>query len=510
MSRKAVAVTILLVWFGALGWLAQRRTVGIHSGVIIRTWPVSPGAAFFGVYRGDQQVGLATLSIDTLVEGLRTDELVTLDLPQQRRSVRRSSLRTEALYSKSLRLLRWETNLLTDDGRSVVQGKLGEDGVITLYNGLGSATETLTVASPAEPLLLPGAVPFLLANAENRKIGRILTPTVFDPATTEISSTRFRVAAESTFVVPDSAEFDSTSSRWVTVHADTTPAWRLDGLEGGLPSRRWVDAHGITVRIDRPIGLLVEQAAFEVVNTNYRADGGVSGWDTTGTVRISESPTGGTSDRTDRMRVALLGADLSGFAPGVDGGTQRRDADTITVIRADTASRGAQVGDSAALAPWLHATPLIRSNDPRVQQRASDIVRNAPSAARKARLLGQWVSRAVRIERRPGSQSAVRTLARRVGTRDDRLLLLVAMLRAQGVPARLAAGLREDSGRFSPNGWVEFFDRDWIPVDPENGTVPADASRLRLLIERPARPLDLMLLAGRTEVTVLDTTEVQP
>ena len=181
MSRKAVAILILLVWFGALGWLAQRRTVGIHSGVIVRTWPMSPGAAFFGVYRGDHQVGLATLSIDTLVEGLRTDELVTLDLPQPTRSVRRSTLRTEALYSKSLRLLRWETNLLTDDGRSVVQGVLGEDGVITIYNGLGGAVETLTVASPAEPLLLPGAVPFLLANADNRKIGRILTPTGVRP-----------------------------------------------------------------------------------------------------------------------------------------------------------------------------------------------------------------------------------------------------------------------------------------------------------------------------------------
>jgi len=510
MSRKAVATLILLVWFGALGWLAQRRTVGIHSGVIVRTWPVSPGAAFFGVYRGDQQVGLATLSIDTLVEGLRTDELVTLDLPKPTRSVRRSTLRTEALYSKSLRLLRWDTNLLTDDGRSVVQGVLGEDGVITIYNGLGGAVETLTVASPAEPLLLPGAVPFLLANAENRKIGRILTPTVFDPATTEISSSRYRVAAESTFIVPDSAEFDSTTSRWVTVHADTTPAWRLDGLEGGLPSRRWVDAHGITVRIERPIGLLVEQSAFEVVNTNYRAEGGTSGWDTTGTVRISETAPVATNTQTNRMRIALLGADLSGFAPGVDGGTQEREADTITVIRADTVNRGAQVGDSAALAPWLHATPLIRSDDPRVQQRAADIVRNAPSSARKARLLGQWVSRAVRIERRPGSQTAVRTLARRAGTGNDRLILLVAMLRAQGVPARLAAGLREESGRFYPNGWVEFLAGDWIPVDPENGTVPADASRLRLLIERPARPLDLMLLAGRTELTVLDTAAVQP
>ncbi|HSE65791.1 MAG TPA: transglutaminase family protein [Gemmatimonadales bacterium] len=510
MSRKAVAITILLIWFGALGWLAQRRTVGIHSGVIIRTWPVSPGAAFFGVYRDGHQVGLATLSIDTLVEGLRTDELVTLDLPLQGRSVRRSTLRTEALYSKSLRLLRWETNLLTDEGRSVVQGKLGEDGVITIYNGLGGAVETLTVASPAEPLLLPGAVPFLLANAENRKIGRILTPTVFDPATTEISSARYRVAAESTFVVPDSAEFDSTSSRWVTVHADTTPAWRLDGLEAGLPSRRWVDAHGITLQIDRPIGLVVEQSAFEVVNTNYRADGAVSGWDTSGAVRLSESSTGATSRRTDRMRIGLLGADLSGFAPGVDGGTQQREADTITVVRADTAAGGAQVGDSAALAPWLHGTPLIRSDDPRVRQRAADIVRDAPSAARKARLLGQWVSRAVRLERRPGSQSALRTLARRAGTRNDRLILLVAMLRAQGVPARLAAGLREESGRFYPNGWVEYFDRDWIPIDPENGTVPADASRLRLLIERPARPFDLMLLAGRTELTVLDTAAVQP
>jgi transglutaminase-like putative cysteine protease len=462
------------------------------------------------VYQGDRQVGLATLSIDTLVEGLRTDELVTLDLPRWSSSVRRSTLRTEALYSKSLRLLRWETNLLTDDGRSVVQGVQGDDGVITLYNGLGAAVETLTVSSPQEPLILPGAVPFLLANADNRRIGRILTPTVFDPATTEISSTRFRVAAESTFIVPDSAEFDSTTTRWIPVHADTTVAWRLDGLEGGLPSRRWVDAHGVTVRIERPIGLLVEQSAFEVVNTNYRADGGHPGWDTTGAVKFNDIVPPAAANQTERMRIVLDGADLTGFAPGVDGGTQQREADTITVVQADTANSEGQSVDSAAMAQWLRATPLIRSNDPRVQQRAADIVRDASSAARKAHLLGHWVSRAIRNERRPGSQSAVRTLARRAGTRDDRLALLVAMLRAQAVPARLAAGLREEGGRFYLDGWVEFFDGDWIPVDPENGTVPADASRLRLLIERPGRVLDLMLLAGRTELTVLDTIAVHP
>ncbi len=233
MSRKAAAILILVVWFGALGWLAQRRTVGVHSGVIVRTWPVSPGAAFFGVYRGDHQVGLATLSTDTLVEGLRTDELVTLDLPQRGSSARRSTVRTEALYSKSLRLLRWETNLLTDDGRSVVQGVLGEDGIITLYNGLGAAVETLTVSPPPEPLILPGAVPFLLANADNRKIGRILTPTVFDPATTEISSTRFRVGGR--------VYFHRAGQRGVRFDDETVdPGSRRhdDGMEARWPGRR--------------------------------------------------------------------------------------------------------------------------------------------------------------------------------------------------------------------------------------------------------------------------------
>ncbi len=255
---------------------------------------------------------------------------------------------------------------------------------------------------------------------------------------------------------------------------------------------------------------MVEQSAFEVVNTNYRADRGIPGWDTTGAVRFDDMVPSGVGNRTERMRIVLDGADLTGFAPGVDGGTQQREADTITVIKADTTKGGGQAVDSAALVPWLRATPLTRSDDPRVQRRAADIVRDASSAPRKARLLGQWVSRAVRDERRPGSQSAVRTLARRAGTRNDRLTLLVAMLRAQGVPARLAAGLREEAGRFYPEGWVEFFDRDWIPVDPGNGTVPADASRLRLLIEHPARDLDLMLLAGRAELTVLDTTAAQP
>lgn len=512
MSRRSTAILILLVWFGALGWLIQRRSVGIHSGIIVRTWPVPPGASFAGVFRGAEQVGLATLTVDTLPEGLRTDELVTLDLPPQGRATRRSSLRTEALYTKSLRLLRWETNLLTDEGRSTVRGQIGEEGVITIYDGLGTAQETLQVTASG-PILLPGAVPFLLANSDNRRVGRIIQATVFDPAAMELVPVRFRVASESTFIVPDSAEYDAATTTWMPVHSDTTPAWRLDGLENGLPVRRWVDAHGVTVRLERSLGLTMAQSAFEIVNNNFRAraDSGYL-WDTTGTVNITgtipaASRLGGPEIET--LRLLVHDANWIAPSPGMSGGFQRQKGDTVTVTRGTPATPG-EAADTLALRSWLGATPLIRSDDAPIEQRARDIVRDETAPVGKARLLGKWVARAVRVENRPGMQSAVRTLARRAGSRDDRLTLLVALLRAESVPARTVAGVRQVGTQFFRDGWVEVYAGSWVPMDPETGAIPADASRLRMVLGRPARPLDLALLAGQMELTVLDSTGTEP
>src|SRR3989442_6199261 len=73
-----------------------------------------------------------------------------------------------------------------------------------------------------------------------------------------------RVAAETTMVVADSADYDSTAMAWVPVHFDTLPAFRIDQESGGLTMRVWIDAQSPAVRATSPAGFTLQRSAFEI------------------------------------------------------------------------------------------------------------------------------------------------------------------------------------------------------------------------------------------------------
>src|SRR5438309_1148299 len=89
-------------------------------------------------------------------------------------------------------------------------------------------------------------------------------------ASTTIDTLQDTIAAESTLVVPDSADYDSTSMAWVAVHFDTVRAFRLEQRSEGLAGSMWVDAQGHIVRASSPTGVTLERTAFELAYENFR------------------------------------------------------------------------------------------------------------------------------------------------------------------------------------------------------------------------------------------------
>ena len=88
-----------------------------------------------------------------------------------------------------------------------------------------------------------------------------------DPSSGESQQANIRLAAESLFVVPDSAAFDGQAGRWRSVHNDSVRAWRLEGASGTL----WVDAQGRIVRHERADGTTFQRTAYELAFENWRS-----------------------------------------------------------------------------------------------------------------------------------------------------------------------------------------------------------------------------------------------
>ncbi|HXI19580.1 MAG TPA: hypothetical protein VNH46_00760, partial [Gemmatimonadales bacterium] len=271
MNRRTAAVLILAMWVGALGWLTERHYLARAGARGEPRWPVPPGSAFHIVRLGERQIGLASQTVDTVAEGLRVVQLMTLDLPTEASDQRRrTSVRLEALYSRGLQLREWRSLELTERGRSSSHGMVYGDSLLVLVTTPeGVPPETLQVRL-RRPVILPGSIPLVAASRGLPRPGSRLNLEVFDPLDRELRVERLVVATESLFTVPDSAQWNPTLRRWVVAHADTIRAWRLDADEHGLPVSRWVDGSGMIVLTRYPLGAQLQRSAFELVNTNFR------------------------------------------------------------------------------------------------------------------------------------------------------------------------------------------------------------------------------------------------
>src|SRR5439155_7356357 len=85
------------------------------------------------------------------------------------------------------------------------------------------------------PITLPTLLPLRLAFGGELRSGRSYTARLFDPLLLNGRDVTARVAAESTLVVSDSADLDSTTMAWIPEHFDTVRAFRIDHDALGVP-----------------------------------------------------------------------------------------------------------------------------------------------------------------------------------------------------------------------------------------------------------------------------------
>ena len=102
-----------------------------------------------------------------------------------------------------------------------------------------------------------------------------------------------------------------------------------------------------------------------------------------------------------------------------------------------------------------------------------------------------------------GVPNALQVLQTRSGDCNEHTQLFVALARAAGLPARIAAGLAYVDGKFFYHAWPEVLFDDWVAVDPTFGQFPADAAHLRLTVGGLGRQADLLRLMGPLKIDVL-------
>jgi hypothetical protein len=511
VNRSTLAIAIILAWLAALGWLVKREYLRPRSDLLAdAALRIPPGATYFTLELGGQQVGFASNMVDTLPDAIQVQDVMLLEIPALG-TVQRVEARTEAVLTRALQLRSFQAVMRGDGVRFGARGEVSGDTLLTV--SVETADNQQTVEIPLErDIVLPALLPLHLVFGAAPQVGATYDIRLFDPLSLRERDVDVSVTAESTLIVPDSAAFDSVTARWVPARWDTLHAWRIAQNVSGVSLEAWIDELGQVIEADSPVGFSMRRTAFEIAFENFQRHGGASqagqlGGDIIRQTAVASNAPLQTNDLAE-LRVVLSGVRLEGFDLG--GGRQTLQGDTLIVRRESDDQLSPDPGRfsperTRELGEFLQPELLVQSRDARIQAQARRILGRTRNPVRSAELLNEWVHENIEKRITLSVPSALEVLDSRRGDCNEHTVLYVALARAAGLPTRTAAGLVYVEGQFYYHAWPEVYLNGWVAVDPTFGQFPADASHLRFTTGGLARQVELLRLIGRLGLEVIVT-----
>ncbi|MFA6048457.1 MAG: transglutaminase-like domain-containing protein [Candidatus Micrarchaeia archaeon] len=141
---------------------------------------------------------------------------------------------------------------------------------------------------------------------------------------------------------------------------------------------------------------------------------------------------------------------------------------------------------------------------------AATVQGKASNGFQKLALLAEWVNNNIEYDLnwKDFAAGSVETLKARRGTCDEMGHLLIAMLRAQKIPARLVVGYVYSGERWGPHAWVEaMIDGTWVPADPTFGEAGVlDATHVQIAVGRDQDDVRFEVSARGADLDLSQTT----
>ncbi|MBW2597801.1 MAG: transglutaminase domain-containing protein, partial [Deltaproteobacteria bacterium] len=156
---------------------------------------------------------------------------------------------------------------------------------------------------------------------------------------------------------------------------------------------------------------------------------------------------------------------------------------------------------------FLEPTPFIESNHPKIRNLVKKIVEADETPLNKTIKLLDWMNK--NIEKRPviSLPDALAVIENRAGDCNEHAVLLAALARAAGIPAKLEAGLVYLNGRFYYHAWNLLYIGKWITVDSLFGQIPADVTHIRFSSGELRQQLDLITIIGKIKLKIIKQTK---
>jgi len=514
MGKRVIGTSVLLVWFGMIGWQVRDEYFQPElTRLAEAALALAPGINFYTLTMGGRTVGQATSRLDTLPDGFELEDVMNLELPALGQTGV-AVARTRVRLSDALVMQDFAFTLDSEVGRFEANGVLGPDTTLHVSIVSGGSEQTLSFRLP-QPPVISSVVPIRVAMGGALEVGETVRLPVFDPTSLSTRAVEVEVLEHDTLFVTDSASLDPATGRWSSARTDSVPAWRIAESFGGIRVESWVDGDGRILRASSALGFAMEKTEYELARQAQEDSRLVSTSGVDDDVILSTAVQSNADledvEEFDEIRFRLTGVDLAGFQ--LDGGRQTLRGDTLIVRRErwDALDPGYELPYSFMdLREALEPEPLIQSDDPRIIQHARSITVRSAVWRQNPKSVAQRLTESVYglLEKRItfSVPNAVQVLETKQGDCNEHTVLYVALARALGLPARTAVGLVYLNGSFYYHAWPEVWLDEWVAVDPTFGQYPADASHIRFVIGGLAQQVEIVRLIGNLDIDVLGST----
>ncbi len=461
----------------------------------LQAWPYQ--GYWTGIIFNGEKIGLTHLA---MVQGeergsgfeLRSEALLAFRFLGL---TKRVTLKAQDWVSEDLRLLRFVYDFDLDGSRLHLAGLVeGDHLVVDRVTGGKASREVLPV--PQGHPVYPTSALALYPTLHGLAVGRAYRYLVYDGQRQELASVIQTITAYQESDLYDGHAFEIQTSM------------------GGQDSTTWINDRGEPVLEMAWHGLLISTLETERQAKSYLARASVNKSEVLLEYsRVRTNVPVARPREVTAMQVAVQGMPPSFRLPSdrlqecrMEPSGSRVQA-VCQIHAADPAltNHPGQVPDTD-LTRYLTPTPAIQNDDPKIQNRAREIVTDIEDPIPRVKKLVAWLQDQV-TQTPVDVFSALDVLEGRKAECQGLTWLYASFARSLGIPTRVTNGLvySEELAGFFYHTWAESYVQGaWLPVDPTFGQVGVDATHLKLLDgDRPADLLPLVDLVGKIRVEVL-------
>jgi transglutaminase-like putative cysteine protease len=194
----------------------------------------------------------------------------------------------------------------------------------------------------------------------------------------------------------------------------------------------------------------------------------------------------------------------------LDGGRQTLKENVLIINKerlADLTSSNGMLRTKKIDKTFLMPSQFVQSDHPKIRNLVKEIMSHDDDPIDRAKNIINWIHK--HIEKRPvlSLPDAVSTLTHRVGDCNEHAVLMAALARAAGIPAKIEAGLVYLNGRFYYHAWNLLYLGEWITADSLFNQIPADVTHIRLLSGAPKHQFDLISVIGQIKLKIIKMTK---